>query len=411
MPSLWPLTYTRTSGIALKNKNQGQPRFAPKTLSGTIKHMQQAFPTYNRRADGAVVAGVAAGLAAHLRVNVMLVRATLAVLCVIGIGQWIYILLWLFTKSVREGAPIDKTHSSWWSNALLVVVCIAGASRVQFDNLPSGLFAAILTIAVGAALAWLAIDRMGSKLSITFVSVGAVLVLGGVLYGAMHSRGAEGFGPAVVAVALTLLGMGALVVPFVMRLWEKLAQERAEKVAANERAEIAAQLHDSVLQTLALIQKRAPTPEVQQLARRQERELRSWLFKPNVEETVSAAIERACGEVEDIFGVHIAPVFVGEDSLLDEHTKAAVLAAREAMVNAAKHAGVDTIDVYAEAFDGLSIYVRDRGPGFNLDDIAADRHGVRDSILGRVERAGGTAVIRNTNGTEVEIRMPADAAS
>lgn len=373
--------------------------------------MQQAFPTYNRRADGAVVAGVAAGLAAHLRVNVMAVRAVLAVLCLLGIGSWVYVLLWLCTKSGREGEPIDKRHNSWWANAVLVVICILGATRVEFDSLPSGLFAALVVIAVGAALAWLAIDRMGSKLSIAFVSVGVVLVLGGVFYGAVHSRGAEGFGSAVVAVGLTLLGMGALVVPFVMRLWEKLAQERAEKVAANERAEIAAQLHDSMLQTLALIQKRAPTPEVQQLARRQERELRSWLFNPRVDETVSAALERACGEVEDIFGVHIAPVFVGEDVLLDEHTKAAVLAAREAMVNAAKHAGVDTIDVYAEAFDGLSIYVRDRGPGFNLDEVGADRHGVRDSILGRVERAGGAVVIKNTNGTEVEIHMPADAAS
>jgi hypothetical protein len=167
---------------------------------------------------------------------------------------------------------------------------------------------------------------------------------------------------------------------------------------------------------LALIQKRANNPEeVVRLARSQERELRQWLFDPVTDVTVLAALQRASGEVEDTFGVRITPVTVGEDIPLDDANQACVLAAREAMVNAAKYAGDSSIDVYAETFGGLTIYVRDRGPGFDLDAIPADRHGVRDSIFGRVERAGGEVTIHSTpvaanpeqHGTEVEIRLPA----
>ncbi|NLF91355.1 MAG: ATP-binding protein, partial [Corynebacterium marinum] len=128
-------------------------------------------------------------------------------------------------------------------------------------------------------------------------------------------------------------------------------------------------------------------------------------------QSVFAAVETACGEVEDLFGVRIAPVTVGEDTALTEDTKAVVLAAREAMVNAAKHAGVEKLDVYAEILAGeLSIFVRDRGAGFDPADIPADRHGIRDSIEGRMERIGGQARIRSTagEGTEVSVtyRLP-----
>ena len=169
-----------------------------------------------------------------------------------------------------------------------------------------------------------------------------------------------------------------------------------------------------MLQTLALIQKRADDPvEVARLARGQERELRQWLFdsEEKASQSVFAAVETACGEVEDIFGIRIAPVTVGADTGLTEETKAAVLAAREAMVNAAKHAGVDTLDVYAELLGGeLSIFVRDRGPGFDPERIPADRHGIRDSIRGRMERAGGSARIRTApgEGTEVAVTVPVD---
>lgn len=368
--------------------------------------MQPAYPTFQRRADGAVLAGVASGLAAHLNVNVTWVRVGFVALTLFGIGQWIYVLVWICSKSVKQGAPIDRKHSSMPLNIMLVVVGLLGSGVLLRPGLPIGLFIALAVIGVGAALAWFAYDRLGTKQSVFTVVLGSTLVFAGVIFGALQRQDGALFGQAVVAVALTLFGVGALAVPFGIRLWEKISEERAEKAAADERAEIASQLHDSVLQTLALIQKRSEEPEVQRLARRQERELRQWLFDPREDATVFTAIERASGEVEDLFGVRIAPVIVGQDVPLDNAGKAAVLAAREAMVNAAKHAGVDTVDVYAERFDELNIFVRDRGPGFDLALVDEDRHGVRESILQRVERAGGTVDIRREGGTEVVIRMP-----
>lgn len=199
-----------------------------------------------------------------------------------------------------------------------------------------------------------------------------------------------------------------------LRLWDQLGEERAEKAAAAERADIASRLHDSVLQTLALIQKRADNPaEIVRLARGQERELRQWLFEsedktPQTTGTVFTALERACAEVEDLFGLRIVPVTVGTDEPLKEATRAAVLAARESLVNVAKHAQVDSADVYAEMMLGeLSIFVRDRGCGFDPSAIPEGHHGLAESVRGRVERAGGHAEITSTigEGTEVSITM------
>lgn len=185
------------------------------------------------------------------------------------------------------------------------------------------------------------------------MSIGVVLVT-------INWESQKVFGSTLVAVVLTLLGVAALGLPLWLRTWDALTKERSEIAAAAEREEIASRLHDSVLQTLALIQKRAEEPsEVARLARSQERELRQWLFgsQDNLSggaSTVFKAVELACGEVEDLFGLRIAPVLVGEDHPLDDHTQAAVLASREAMVNAAKHAGVAEINVYAESW--VSIY-------------------------------------------------------
>ncbi len=174
---------------------------------------------------------------------------------------------------------------------------------------------------------------------------------------------------------------------------------------------LAAHLHDSVLQTLALMQRQADNPrEVAGLARRQERELRAWLNggRPWGERsTVAEALELAAAEVEEAHGVAVDVVAVG-DRRLDDDAEALVAAAREAIVNAAKFAGGAPVSVYAEAGeDGVEVYVRDRGPGFDPDAVPADRRGVRESIVGRMERHGGSATIHSTagEGTEVELRM------
>jgi signal transduction histidine kinase len=189
-----------------------------------------------------------------------------------------------------------------------------------------------------------------------------------------------------------------------------LAEERAERIRSQERAELAAHLHDSVLQTLTLVQKWAGDPtEVAALARRQERELRAWLAgngSSPAGSSFAAALRAAAEEVEDGHRVKVEVVAVG-DRPLDEGAEAVVAATREALTNAAKFApGAGAVTVYAEAeADRLQVFVHDRGPGFEPTSVPADRRGLRESIVGRMERHGGRAEIRSTpgQGTEVEL--------
>jgi signal transduction histidine kinase len=220
----------------------------------------------------------------------------------------------------------------------------------------------------------------------------------------------------VLTVSLAaLLGLGALALivgPWLRRLSNDLSDERAERARADERADVAAHLHDSVLQTLALIQKSAGDPAtVSRLARAQERDLRTWLFSQPTpgEDTIVAALRKACAEVEDGVGVPVEVVTVG-DIPVSEPLRAAVQAAREAVFNAATHSGAARVDVYVEVLDDqVEIFVRDRGRGFDPDSIAADRHGVRDSILARMARHGGGARVTSDPGagTEIHLSMPA----
>jgi signal transduction histidine kinase len=216
---------------------------------------------------------------------------------------------------------------------------------------------------------------------------------------------------AFVASIAVLAGIALVIGPGLSRLAHALVDEKRERIRADERAEVAAHLHDSVLQTLALIQKRAGDPrEVAGLARRQERELRRWLFeRPGAEakDSVKAMLERAVAEVEELHGVPVESVVVG-DAALDTRLEALVQATREAMTNAAKFSGAARVDLYAE-IDGahIEVFVRDRGVGFDPQAIPPDRRGVRDSIIGRMERYGGHVWIRSEpgEGTEVELSL------
>lgn len=192
---------------------------------------------------------------------------------------------------------------------------------------------------------------------------------------------------------------------------EALAAERTKLARADERAEMAAHLHDSVLQTLALIQRRSPeNREITRLARRQERQLRAWLNggpAAAAGNTLSSALIRAAEEVEDEYDV-IVEMSTAGDRELDESSAGVVLAAREAMTNAARFAGVDRIYVLSETRDDqIRLVVRDQGVGFDLDEVSEDRRGVRESIVGRLQRLGGTATIRSAvgDGTEVELSL------
>jgi signal transduction histidine kinase len=210
---------------------------------------------------------------------------------------------------------------------------------------------------------------------------------------------------------VAVLALALILAPFLWRMGRNLAAERAERIRSQERAELAAHLHDSVLQTLTLMQKRASDPrEVSTLARRQERELRSWLFDGDrsATDSFSAALRAAAEEVEDAHGVAVEVVEVG-DAELDPGAEALVAATREALTNAAKFApDSGPVALYAEADERrLQVFVRDRGPGFDPGGIPADRRGVRESIVGRMERHGGTAKIESApgEGTEVELTL------
>ncbi|AJI78098.1 ATP-binding protein [Corynebacterium singulare] len=367
------------------------------------------YPVMARPLSGRVVAGVAAGLARHLQVPVLSVRIALTALSLLGgVGALAYAGLWIFTPALDDAPSSRRSPLSLGLVALALAGSAVGVLGVSGASPSAAVPLAV--VAIGAVLAWLAYDRgLNTPVGLVAVAAGAALVLGGVVVAAVTWE--SGSGSAIVATALTLVGFGALVVPLVLKLWRSLSQEQAAKAVSEERAEIAARLHDSVLQTLALIQKRAEEPrEVTRLARAQERELRAWLFDaPSAAPTTCfGALEAACGEVEDLFDLRVSPVTVGEDAELTESAKLLIQAAREAMVNAGKHAGVGAVDVYAELLAGeLSIFVRDRGVGFDVEDIPADRHGIRDSIRARVESVGGRVRISSTpgEGTEVELAV------
>ncbi|MFI9269227.1 PspC domain-containing protein [Kitasatospora sp. NPDC052896] len=283
----------------------------------------------------------------------------------------------------------------------------------------------LLAIGVGVALVWRQADDSrwqrwfgldtGKKRSSAFVRVGAgvLLVTVGII-GFLVLQGAGSTLASVIEASLAVLaGVLVLTGPYALRMWQDLATERTARIRAQERAEIAAHIHDSVLHTLTLIQRRAEDPkEVQRLARAQERELRLWLYRPEAAaeaapDTLAERLREVVAEVEDRHGVPVELVCVG-DCPMDDRISAQMQAAREAMVNAAKYGGGGPVQVYAEV-EGrtVSVFVRDHGPGFDPDTVPEDRLGVRESIIGRMKRHGGTARVRPApdGGTEVELEM------
>jgi signal transduction histidine kinase len=255
-----------------------------------------------------------------------------------------------------------------------------------------------------------ALGREASRIS--KVGFGLGVVLGAALLylwanGSLEAAGRIALAALVVAVALILISA-----PFWAAMVRRLGSERVARARSDERAEVAAHLHDSVLQTLALIQKRSDDPEqVARLSRRQERELREWLAddRPDrPDERLADALRAAAAEIEDSHGAPIEAIVIG-DAPLDERREALVAAAREALTNAAKFASDGgPVRLYAEIEKGdARVFIDDRGPGFDPESIPTDRHGVRESIIGRMKRYGGRAEIRSEpgDGTEVELTL------
>ncbi|GAA4248554.1 PspC domain-containing protein [Dactylosporangium darangshiense] len=400
---------------------------------------------YREPADR-VVGGVAAGIAAHVGASVLLVRVAFVVLIAFnGIGALLYAAFWAVLPAQPHGRPGGRNVSQFFAFLALAVGVVILRVMLEPDDKNGGVSSVVgwlaALIALGAGIIWhqadprrrpqgsaivpgmpwlgAVMDNNRKSYLVRFVG-GGLLVIAGIIgvfvVGVVPLRGVPfssiGYGLAFAAVALA--GVGLALAPLLYRMFTQLSAEREARVREQERAELAAMIHDQVLHTLALIQRNAgDVKEVQRLARGQERTLRNWLYKPTASpmEKFSAALEEASAEVEDTFAVAVETVVVG-DVDVDEKVGAIVAAAREALVNAAKHAKVQTISLYAEVEpDCVSVFVRDRGAGFDLAAVDDDRHGVRGSIILRMQRHGGKAEIRSTTGegTEVRLSMPIDA--
>ncbi len=351
------------------------------------------FPRFTRSGEDGVLAGVCAGIAQTLGVDATLVRLVFALLALAGgAGVLLYLALWASGRGL----------SPWVVAALGLIGISLILHALGFGD---RVVAGIALVAGGLVLIW----RHGGRVS----RVAPMSVAGVVLAGAgsvlVLSRGgahASLLAPGAVAGSLLLIGG-----PWLWRLALDRDVERAARIRVEERAEVAARVHDSVLQTLALIQRHAGEPrKVAAFARRQERELRSWLYgdRTTTGTSLLALLSAAAAEVEELHGVRVELASSG-DCPSDERIEALVLAAGEAMRNSALHSGVEEVDVYAEASaERVTVFVRDRGAGFDPAEVSPGRRGISGSIVDRMERAGGAAVVTSApgKGTEIELRLP-----
>ncbi|HEX9259646.1 MAG TPA: PspC domain-containing protein [Acidimicrobiales bacterium] len=369
-----------------------------------------------RRRQGRVIGGVASGLARAWRIDPTVMRFGFLLLALAGgAGVVLYVALWLIVPASDETGPVLESSRRDDLAALAVIIgttLLLRAAGIWFSDaitLIGGVAAGGIALLWGRAdTAHAPVRRTGGGLRI---AVGMVLVATGFVAFVVLTADLRAIGQSLVAVAVATAGIALLAAPRLTRLADDLTAERRARVRSEERAEIAAHLHDGVLQTLALIQRRAgDNREVAALARRQERELREWLYGDPApsDATLASSVRTAMADVEDTHQVRIEVVCVGDAPLGDDE-QSLVAAVREAATNAARHAGVDTLDVYVEVDDeALLAFVRDRGRGFDPELVPSDRRGLAESIKGRLDRAGGTAEIRSTpgDGTEVALRIP-----
>ena len=367
--------------------------------------------------------GAATALAARLDVEPVVVRLAFGLLGVAGgAGIPLYGLTWLIVVW-RQPPPVRPEPSlrTQPRRTLAVALVVAGillVLRTHLSGFADQLVWPAAVVALGLAFVWPRMDADGDPAS-ALARAGALRILGGLtlVAGGLGSLLAANLSyrsvrDGLAAAAFVIAGTLLLFAPFFVRLIQSLNEERRGRIRADERARVAAHLHDSVLQTLTLIQKRAGDPATMTaLARHQERELRRWLYGGEpVDETQGfrAALDGMVAEIEDLHLVTVEHVMVG-DAPLEPALAELVAATREALINAAKFAGTRTLSLYAEVGpDSTEVFVRDRGVGFLLDEVPDDRHGIADSIVGRIARTGGTADIRTapSQGTEVRLSVP-----
>jgi len=376
-----------------------------------------------RPVQGRYVGGVCAGLAQHLGFNVRHVRlAFLLISLAGGAGVVAYLFLWGLTPQSREvsmdprtrvlatGRPTNEPVRNLVVGLGLLAVGGALVAQQRGINLRLGVLIPVLAVAGGAVLAWSQLDDaergrwlagdVGStarRAGLLRLGIGIALATIGVVVLATQGRGLAGLWEVGIPAVAVLAGAA-----------------QAQRIRATERADIAAHLHDSVLQTLALIQRKAgDSAEVVRLARAQERELRGWLYAGPLgsQSSLASAVTEVAHDVEDLHGIPIELVVTG-DRPLDVGGVALVRALREALLNAVRH-GAAPVSVYVEVgSESVEAFVRDHGGGFDLDAVPQDRFGVRESIVGRMSRHGGSAAVRRLEqGTEVLLSLPVSGTS
>lgn len=403
-------------------------------MSQTVRDSRRAF----RDPADHLLGGVASGLALHLGIETLVVRIGFIVLAIPGgFGVLVYGALWVLLpvqgdawrgstpglesatrRGFRTGVRAVKGGRREAGVALsLCAVGLGGIVLLQNAGfwINARIFWPLLVAGSGVALLWWQSDESGSRWVIwrgwkawLRMLIGVGLLAAAVWLSLFQAGVAGALDDVMGAILLAVGGISLVLGPWLLQLTRDLRMERRERVRSQERADVAAHLHDSVLQTLALIQRQAGDAQaVTLLARTQERELRTWLFESPtaVDSTLRAALQRTASEVEGYHRVPVELVVVG-DTPTDDHITALVGASREAMTNAAKHSGAARIDVFAEVQQHqVEVGVRDRGCGFDLSLVAVDRQGVKGSIVDRLARHGGRAHIRSSPGDGTDVRM------
>ncbi len=395
-----------------------------------------------RDVEHGIVAGVCSGVGKRLGIDPILLRVVVAAGTLAGgTGMLVYLLAWGLVPEERGRSPrwarLVGRRESWLvlSGCTLLLLSLLLLLREWGLWFSDAIVWPVLLAGGGAALIWRQSaasappaepapvvpersrpDRPTDPLralrlptpTLGPAAIGATLVIAAALVFLWLNDALAPARDVILAVLVVVVALTLILAPWWLRLVRGLTAERAERIRSQERSELAAHLHDSVLQTLALVQKRADDPRaVANLARRQERELRAWLegARPEPGDSLAASLEAAAAELEETHGVPIDVVAVG-DAPVDERGAALVAATREALVNAAKFAGGAPVQLYAEVGEERTeVFVRDRGPGFDPASVPEDRRGLRESIVGRMNRHGGRAVVHSVPGAGTEVEL------
>jgi signal transduction histidine kinase len=394
----------------------------------------QIEPTGTRRSAGfwrsqdqRVVAGVAGGLAERFGVDPVYVRACFVALTVAGgVGIFAYLLLWTAADQKRApDAVVRPPRTLRDLGTLCVLLGVMLVLRTVGFWLGDGVVWPVALVALGSSIIWSRSDdnqawnRLATaatnaeapgRTALLRLAAGGVLVVAGVALFLVGSDAITSSGGAIIAVVITGLGVGLILGPWMVRQAQQLTDERRERIRSQERAEVAAHLHDSVLQTLAMIQRSDSPRRMVSLARSQERELRAWLYDADDQqvERLQPMFEDVAARIEQRYDLPVELVVVG-DMLVDDQVRALAAASYEALQNAAQHSGADSVSMYVEVEpEHVTVFIRDEGKGFDPQALPGDRRGIAESIVGRMSRHDGAATIRSEAGagTEVELQLP-----